>query len=407
MSVTLAALSEPIGGLPGPRNETWKYTSLRALSARKFATSATPVAIDPGALAAIPAPRVVFVNGRFDAALSALDGLAPGLSVQPLSQALAGADSRAVNFLERRFDRADEAFARLNAAHARDGAIVRVEADAQVASPLHLVFVAAPADADLASHARHLIELRESATLTVIEHHLTVGAHRHLGNQLVHVHLKPGSRLVHARVQDDGAGATLIARTDAVLASKAEYRRIDLELGSGLSRHELNVSLQGEHARVIAGGALLAAGRQHVDTRLGIEHVARDTSCDLRWRGLANGRGRVAFHGGITIRAGADGSDAMLSSKNLLLSDSAEIDTQPVLEIHADEVKAAHGATVGRLSDTALFYLRSRGIPEDQARALLTLAFCKEVLAILPDPALVESLSDILEARLSLPELAP
>jgi Fe-S cluster assembly protein SufD len=218
---------------------------------------------------------------------------------------------------------------------------------------------------------------------------------------LVHVHLKPGSRLVHARVQDEDTGATLIARTDAVLASNAEYRRVDLELGAGLSRHELNVALQGEQARVIAGGALLATGRQHVDTRLGIEHIARDTACDLHWRGLASGRGRVAFHGGITIRAGADGSDASLSSKNLLLSDGAEIDTQPVLEIHADEVKAAHGATVGRLNDTALFYLRSRGIPEAQARALLTLAFCKEVLSVLGDPVLAETLSVKLEARLS------
>ena len=208
-------------------------------------------------------------------------------------------------------------------------------------------------------------------------------------------------------MQDEDAGATLIARTDAVLASKAEYRRVDLELGAGLSRHELNISLQGEQARVIAGGALLAAGRQHVDTRLGVEHIARDTTCDLRWRGLADGRGRVAFHGGITIRAGADGSDATLSSMNLLLSDSAEIDTQPVLEIHADEVKAAHGATVGRLNDTALFYLRSRGIPEPQARALLTLAFCKEVLLVLGDPVLAETLSGKLEARLSALAVAP
>jgi Fe-S cluster assembly protein SufD len=401
MSATLASLSAAFGGLPGPRSERWKYTSLRALSARNFATSDDAVVVAPSVIAAIPAPRIVFANGRFDAALSQLDGLAAGLSVVPLSQALAGDDARAVNFLDRRFELADDTFARLNAALAKDGALVRVAADAQIAAPLHLVFVNAPRDEDLAIHARHLLELRENATLKVVEHHLATSAHRHLANHLIHVHLKPSSRLVHARVQDEDAGATLIARTDAVLASKAEYRRVDLELGAGLSRHELNVALQGERARVIAGGALLATGRQHVDTRLGIEHIARDTTCDLHWRGLASGRGRVAFHGGITIRAGADGSDAALSSKNLLLSDGAEIDTQPVLEIHADEVKAAHGATVGRLNDTALFYMRSRGIPEAQARALLTLAFCKEVLPILGDPALVESLSTRLETRLS------
>ena len=129
-----------------------------------------------------------------------------------------------------------------------------------------------------------------------------------------------------------------------------------------------------------ADGVLLASGRRHVDTRLNIDHVARDTRCDLAWRGLAMDRSRAVLHGGILIRAGADGSAAALSSKNLLLSDQAEIDAQPVLEIHADEVQAAHGATVGGLDPTALFYLRSRGLPEEDARRLLTTAFCRAVL---------------------------
>lgn len=397
-----AALAQALAdGLPGTRSERWKYTPLRALSARTFAPSAQTPSLHPALLADIPAPRLVLVNGRFDAALSSLQALEPGLSAQPFSQALQGDDARAVSVLGRRFERADEVFARCNAALALDGALVRVETDARIAAPLHLVFIGAPADADLALHQRHLIELRENAALTVVEHHLSTGAHRHLSNHLLHAHLKPGSRLVHARVQDEDTGGTLIARTDAVLAAHADYRRVDLELGAGLSRHELNVSLQGEQARVTASGALLAGGRRHVDTRLAVEHVARDTVCDLLWRGLAAERGRVAFHGGITIRAGADGSDAKLSSKNLLLSDSAEIDTQPVLEIHADEVKAAHGATVGRLDPTSLFYLRSRGIPEAQARAFLTLAFCRQALATLNVASLIELLSPRLEARLA------
>ena len=150
--------------------------------------------------------------------------------------------------------------------------------------------------------------------------------------------------------------------------------------GAALSRHELNVQLRGDRATLTANGVLLADGRRHVDTQLGIEHFARDTRCNLTWRGLAGQRGKAVFHGGITIHAGADGSEAALANKNLLLSADAEIDTQPVLVIHADEVKAAHGATVGQLDATALFYLRSRGLPEAQARALLTGAFCREVV---------------------------
>jgi Fe-S cluster assembly protein SufD len=216
----------------------------------------------------------------------------------------------------------------------------------------------------------------------------------------MHVHLAAGARLQHARLQDESGRATLFARTDAVLSGDARYRRIDLELGAALSRHELNVRLEGEGAALQADGVLLATGRRHLDTRLGIEHIARDTRCDLTWRGLGAGRGRAVFHGAIVIRAGADGSDANLSNKNLLLSDQAEVDSQPVLEIYADEVKAAHGATVGQLDPTAMFYLRSRGLPEADARRLLTAAFCREVLAAVEPPALRDALTASLDRAL-------
>lgn len=386
-------------GLPGPRTEAWKYTSLRALSARDFAPAA-PAAVDAALLAHVPAPRLVFVNGVFDAGLSRLEGLPDGVELRPLSSALAGDDPRAVSVLARRYERADEPFARFNAALATEGVLLRLQQGAVASAPVHLVFVGAAAGTDQAAHLRHLIELRKGASLTVVEHHLGAGEHRHLANHVMHVHLAGGARLRHARLQDESAGASLLLRTDVVLASDTEYRRVDLELGAGLSRHELNVALQGEGAALHAGGVLLADGRRHLDTRLGIVHQARDTRCELPWRGLADERGRAVFHGGIEIRAGADGSEADLSNKNLLLSDAAEVDSQPVLVIHADEVKAAHGATVGRLDETALFYLRSRGIPGPLARVLLMQAFLREPLAVLDDAALAASLGDAVAARL-------
>ncbi|QQP96010.1 Fe-S cluster assembly protein SufD [Lysobacter enzymogenes] len=386
-------------GLPGPRTEAWKYTPLRSLERRTFAAAdAAPAAFDAAAVAGIPAPRIVFHNGRFDAAHTDLSGLPAGVSLQPLSQVLDAGDAREANFLARRFERADEVFARLNAALADEGAVLRVDAGVRAATPVHLVFVGSPSDGDRAWHLRHLIELREGASLSVVEHHLASDIHNHLGNSLTHVHLAPDAQLAHARVQDEALGATVIARTDAVLARAAQYRRLDLELGAALSRHELNAALHGEGAQVHANGVLLATGRRHLDTRLGIDHVGRDTQCELVWRGLGAGRSRAAFHGGILIREGADGSNADLSNKNLLLNEGAEIDTQPVLEIHADEVQAAHGATVGQLDENALFYLRSRGVPAEAARALLTAAFCRETVAVIED----ESVRAMLEVRLNL-----
>jgi Fe-S cluster assembly protein SufD len=387
-------------GLPGPRSEAWKYTSLRALERRSFVAVDSVPEIGNEPLADIPSPRIVFVNGRYSSVLSATDDLPQGVTLQLLSEVLAHGDD-AARFLARRFERHDEIFARLNAALASEGVLLRAEAGADSVNPLHLVFIGVEDGADRAWHLRNLFELREGARLSLVEHHLAVGQHAHFANTLGHVHLARGASLAHARIQHDSERATSFLRTDAVLGRDAQYHRVDLELGAALSRHELNVRLEGDNARLVSNGVLLAGGRRHVDTRLGIEHIARDTSCELTWRGLGTGRGRAVFHGGILIREGADGSDAMLSNKNLLLSEGAEIDTQPVLEIHADEVKAAHGATVGRLDANALFYLRSRGLPEDLAQQLLTAAFCREPLALVSDAAIAAMLNARLDDALT------
>ncbi|MDR7067754.1 Fe-S cluster assembly protein SufD [Pseudoxanthomonas japonensis] len=390
-----AVLDEALrDGLPGPRAEAWKYTSLRQLERRSFIAVDTLPSLDPMLLADIPSPRAVFVNGRYSVALSLTTDLPDGVSLQLLSEALAeGGD--AARFLQRRFERTDEVFARLNAALATEGVLLRAEPEVRSEQPLHLVFIGTGDGADRAWHLRNLIELRAGAALTVVEHHLAVDPHAHFINALSHVHLAKDARLTHARIESDSERATTLLRTDAVLARDSEYRRVDLELGGALSRHELNVRLEGDNARLVANGVLLAHGRRHVDTRLGIDHIGRDTACELTWRGLGADRGRAVFHGGILIREGADGTDAALSNKNLLLSPNAEIDTQPVLEIHADEVKAAHGATVGQLEANALFYLRSRGLPQAEAQQLLTAAFCREPLSAIDDARL----RDLLVAR--------
>jgi Fe-S cluster assembly protein SufD len=375
-------------GLPKPRSESWKYTSLRALERRTFvpvkAAPATTGLVDAEMLASIEGPRLVFVNGEFDATLSSRDALPAGVTLE----AGVGADIEGIAG-------PDRVFASLNAALARSGAVVRVAAGAKVEAPLHLVFVGAASAQDQAWHLRHAIEIGEGASARIVEHHLASGTHQHLANSVATVNVARGASLAHVRVQDEAAGATSFARTDASVAEDARYQRLDLELGGALSRHEFGCRLLGKNAGVQADGVLLGSGRRHLDTRLNIDHVSGDTRCDLTWRGLAADRSRAVLHGGILIRAGADGSNAALSSRNLLLGEQAEIDAQPVLEIHADEVQAAHGAAVGGLDPTALFYMRSRGLPESDARRMLTRAFCRDVL-----PALDASLRPIAESAL-------
>ncbi|MFI4970045.1 MAG: Fe-S cluster assembly protein SufD, partial [Lysobacterales bacterium] len=282
-----------------------------------------------------------------------------------------------------------------------------VAAGVRVAMPLHLVFVGAAGDADIAWQLRALVELGENAALDVVEHHVAASANAHLGNLVAQYRLAAGARLGLVQIQDAADATTLIRRNTFRLDRDAALSTHTIEVGAQTMRHDFIVDLAGRGARFESRGVFALRDRQHADTHLVVDHNARDTASDIVWRGVADQRARGVFHGAITVAAGADGADAQLSNNNLLLSAQAEIDTQPVLEIHADEVKAAHGATVGQLDERVLFYLRSRGIPLDAARRVLIGAFCSAVLAgIAPDP-LRRHIEALLAARLPLMEATP
>lgn len=396
-------------GLPGARDEAWKYTSLRALEQRRYvdgdaAAAARPVDAGTFALPGIDGPRLVFVNGAFRADLSDRRAT-PGLTLATLAaqpEALASALQRESPPTS---DARVHAFVRLNTALVSDGALVQVDAGAHLAAPLHLVFIGAPADADLAWQARLRVEVGAGAALRLIEHHLGAGPHAHLGNLVADYALAANARLDLVQIQDAPESAVLIRRSTFHVEAEACLSAHAIEVGAQVTRHDFHVELAGRGARLASRGVFALHTRQHADMHLDVRHVARDTACDIRWRGVADQRARGVFHGAITIAAGADGADAQLSNKNLLLSPLAEIDTQPVLEIHADEVKAAHGATVGQLDERALFYLRSRGVPLDAARRILVAAFCSAVLADIAPAGLRERVDALLASRLPLDEV--
>lgn len=391
------------GGLPDTRVEAWKYTALRGLGQRSFASgdaAAQTRAVDASTLAlpGVAGVRLVFVNGAFRTDLSSLDELPAGLSLQPLSQALLG-DAEPLRFaLSRHYRDAGDAFVQVNAASASDGVVLRVAAHAKIEQPVQLVFVGA--EAELAWHARNVIELGEGAELCLVEQHASSGEPTQLATLVSDIDVREGAQLHHVVLQDAGIGANLIRRNSLRLHARAQATLHVLELGGALVRHDLRAELIGDDAQLHTRGVFMPHGRQHIDTQLAIRHQALNTTSTSHWRGVANDRARGVFRGAIVVAPGADGSDANLSNKNLLLSPSAEIDTKPELEIYADEVQAAHGATVGQLDERSLFYLRSRGIPLAEARALLTAAFCRAVLDDLPNKELREHLSALLIAQL-------
>ncbi len=391
-------------GMPAQRSEAWKYTSLRALGQRQYQrgdADASARAIDAGLLAlpGVDGPRLVFVNGTFRADLSRIEPI-DGLELRALSRVLETDPDSVQSFLSRSFDNPADVFARLNTALAGDGPVIRVAAGRKDLPLVHLIMVGAAASVELAWQLRGIIEVGDGAALRVVEHHVGEPGQAHFGNVFNQIAVGANARLDLLQIQNSPETASLTRRTEAILAADAHLEMRSIEAGAQWMRHDLAVTLIGDRSRFISRGVFALRGRQHADTRLDIRHSALDTACDIVWRGVADQRSRGVFHGAIVVNPGADGSDAQLTNKNLLLSAQAEIDTQPVLEIYADEVKAAHGATVGQLDEQALFYLRSRGLSADEARSLLTLAFCRIAFDSIENEALREHVDALLLERL-------
>lgn len=375
---------------PSPRDEAFRYTPLRALAARALpvgdAVAATRV-VDPveGALPGARAARLVFVHGAWRKDLSDLRGLDPRIAITD-GAPLARAEGR-------------DAFEALNRLHA--GRVrIRVAPGVTVEAPLELAFLAVGTEADLAWYARVEIDVGAGASLTLVEHHRAAGDPVHVGNVVVAVALAEGARVSHLTVDEAGLRETRLCATDVEVAAASCYDAKVLALGGALARRGLAVALAGPGAGATLRGAAALGGRQHGEMQIEVRHAVGETISDVRWRAAAAGRSRTVFRGRIGIAVGADGSRAALDNRNLLLSPHAEVDTRPELEIDTDEVEASHGATVGQLDDAALFYLRSRGVPEAEARAMLTRAFCQVALDGISDPALAEALAARLDARL-------
>ncbi len=391
-------------GMPGPRSEAWKYSSLRALGQRTYQrgdAGAASRSIDAAVLAlpGVDGPRLVFVNGVYREDLSKVPSI-EGLQFAALSRVLDSDPDSVQSFLSRSFEDSSQVFARLNTALASDGPAIRVAAGVKVEPLVHVVFAGATAPVDLAWQLRSIIEIGEGASLRLVEHHVGEAGQANFGNVLSQIAVCANARLDLLQVQNSAETTSLVRRTEVELQADAHLEMRSIEVGALWMRHDLAVNLRGDRSRLVSRGVFALHGRQHADTRLDVRHSARDSACDIVWRGVADQRSRGIFHGAITVEPGADGSDAYLSNKNLLLSAQAEIDTQPVLEIHADEVKAAHGATVGQLDESALFYLRTRGLSADEARSLLTLAFCRIAFDSIENVALREHLDALLLERL-------
>jgi Fe-S cluster assembly protein SufD len=367
--------------LPTVRDEDWKYTSLSALA--QLPLAAAPAApLDAAGLAAIvrppPAPRLVFVNGRYDFKLSDLAGVPDGVFAGSLADALARAPELLEPWLGRRSQAGAHAFAALNSALAADGAVVVVPPGVSVTPTINVLHVTV-AEGPVAVHPRHLVVAGPGAKVSVAE---TYAGHEgeYLVNAQTEVYVGADAEVEHHRIQVEGARAFHVGLLEVEQGEAARFRGHSFALGAQLSRVEGRALLGSERADCTLEGLYLGRGRQLQDHLVLVDHASpRCTSREV-FKGILDDRARGVFAGRILVREDAQKTDASQVNSNLLLSDEAEIDTKPQLEIFADDVKCSHGGSVGQLDETALFYLRSRGIEAAAARAMLTYAFAAETV---------------------------
>ncbi|MEM1089552.1 MAG: Fe-S cluster assembly protein SufD [Pseudomonadota bacterium] len=385
-------------GLPDRRQENWKYTALRSLEGHQF-QPVEPGLLQPEDLAQLlethrvpplAGSRMTFVNGHFAASLSHVDEVV-GLRVSALSQLGEAVPSSASAALGAEFSRPDEGFAALNTLLASDGVLLELaggnEPESQQAAEapvVELLFVDVPGAAPSAPTIRNVIKIGAGASLALVERYVSAGDGVALINSLSQLELGENCRLSHVRLPQLGEARSLISRLDVRLGEASDYRCYGLDLSGTLVRHDLNVALIGEGAQASLNGVYAPRGQTHIDNHVAVDHQVRDAISSQTFKGVLSGRSRGVFNGKVVVQEGADGTDASQSNANLLLSADAEIDTKPELEIYADDVKCAHGTTVGALSGDQLFYLTARGIPESEARRMLTIGFCREVLEGIP-----------------------
>jgi Fe-S cluster assembly protein SufD len=377
-------------GFPTTKQEEWRFTSVAPIATSPFALAHGPRASLPTAaeverLSLGVGPRVVFVDGRYQAQLSTAATLPPGASAGSLAGALgAGPGADVVReHLARHARWQESTFAALNTAFIADGAFVHVAAGVSLDRPIEIVYLStgqAAATGPAVSHPRTLSVLDAGAHATIVECYGALSAGVYWTNAVTEAVVGRDARLELFRVQREGTAGIQVATTHSRQDRDSYLALHPVTLGAALARHDVSTVLDGAGAELILNGLYLLSGAQHVDHHTVIDHAQPNCASHEFFNGVLAERAHGVFNGRIIVRPGAQRTDSKQTNNNLLLSTEARADSQPQLEIYADDVKCTHGSTVGPLDETQLYYLRSRGLSPEAARGILTYGFGAEIL---------------------------
>ena len=396
-------------GLPHRRIEAWKYTDLRLLlkEALKPAGSELNKLSDTDLYQALgsdlhglSAHMLVFVDGVYDEDNSfIISDEANQIFMTPLREVL----DNPPDWFKQKFDKVnppkDDPIVALNTAFMSDGAVIEILKEAKLKRPVHLIFVSTAPKGEAITE-RHFIHMEEGASATILESYVHLRSPNAQRNSVTEVSLAKGAKLNHIKFQHEGASATHLSNWMVSIGEAADYRGFQFTLGARLSRNGLNVSFDGAGAKGDISGIALLWDEQHADTTMNIIHAAPETQSRELFKTVLDDRGRAVFQGKLVVKNEAQKTDAKQMARGILLSDGAEFDAKPELEIYADDVQCGHGATSGQLDEDLMFYMRQRGLSEETAQSLLILAFVGEALELIEDENIREALTNAAQAWL-------
>lgn len=392
-------------GFPTTREEDWRFTNVAPVAQREFRRAGVARGVRPGglerhALAEPGSSRLVFLNGRLAPELSQVIGIPPGVKLGSLRRALAVDGGPLEQYLGRYAPLERRPFSALNLSLFEDGACLYVPADVEVDAPIELIFLNDPAAAGAAVQPRNLLILDRGARASLIETYASLADQDSFTNPVTELILGDGAAAEHTKLQLENGHAYHIGTTHVHQGRDSRLRSFSVLFGASLGRNDLDVVLAGPGAECHLSGLYVAGGRQLLDNHTSIRHLQPQCASREVYKGILDDAAHAVFNGKVYVAPEAQKTDGKQTNRNLLLSDGARVDTKPQLEIFADDVKCTHGATVGRLDELALFYLRSRGLGTAVARKLLIYAFAAEILEEIPHLGLRQRLEGMVMNRL-------
>src|SRR5437667_9322771 len=380
-------------GFPTTHDEDWRFTNVSAIAktsfllAEKGGFTVSERELEPYRFAGA-ACQLVFVDGHFAPELSRISNLPPGLEVSGLAERIEKDPGSVESHLGRYLNTRRDAFAALNAAFLNDGAYVHIQRRAVIEQPICLLYVSANEDGPVMSHPRNLIVAEQESQAAIVEDYVSLRHGSAFCNTATELVAGEAAVISHYMIERENRETFNISTLRIEQGRGTNVASHSILLGGALVRNNVHPVLAGEGAECLINGLFLGSERQHLDNYMLVEHASPHCASRQFYNGILDGQAHGVFHGRIVVHKDAQKTDAKQTNRNLLLSDDAQIDTKPQLEIYADDVKCTHGATIGQIDENALFYLRSRGIDELSARKLLLFAFASECLdRMKPSPA--------------------